>query len=380
MPQQPILVRLRKELGFSAHEVAAEGRWSRQEFEELEKSGEIDTSDAIRLTDLYGVDLAAVLSAERLEARKLPVAALLKGNARVLTADARFSMTEAVSVSRDITALKEVLGLRPTLPVTSFGEDPDLNHPETGNAERLALQVRNRLKLSGVVESVVEDICEPLGIHVFVADFEDHPVDAFSVWSPESGALIVVNRRGGNAASPQGLRTTLSHEVCHLLFDREKMRQISSFCEVEKVSASSRNEKVEQRARAFQVELLAPKTDVLSRWRMQGMGDYATRIRDLAAFFGIGPVAAAWQLANAGGPDFEPVHTKVEGGPWPEWKQLLTAVPVVEAEKRVPLMRRRILLPLVKAAFLADEISTSWGRELLRLDAAEWDELQATWI
>jgi Zn-dependent peptidase ImmA (M78 family) len=62
---------------------------------------------------------------------------------------------------------------------------------------------------------------------------------------------------------PSGIRFTLAHELCHLLFDREKARPI--------VHASTpwAERAVEQRANAFAAMLLMP----LDRLRLQAVSE-----------------------------------------------------------------------------------------------------------
>ncbi|GEM_PF-3318787 len=371
---ETMLARLRRRLGFRVDEVAAEGGWSRSAFAALERESNPDVEDGLRLSDLYGVDLACVLEKEAVRRVDVPLAALLKGNAEVLTADARFAMTGAMSAARDTRELERALGITPEVPVSEFRDDRDLDHPRSGNATRLALAVRERLGLDGVIASMVSDVCDRLGILVFSASLSDRSVDALSVYTADAGAYIVVNTDSPQTQGASGLRATLAHEVCHLLFDRRKMRDITSFCEVDRAKKRSRwspdDLPIERRARAFQAEFIAPGALLLSRWQA------GARQAEIAAEFGLGPTAVAWQLANVGGPAYHgELLPPVPLDGWPERQQLET-----EPCGAVPELRRGRLLRLVQQGLRQDELSESWARELLRLDVGTFDTLYGQWM
>lgn len=373
------LLRLRVHLGFSSAEVATAGGWSRKRFAEIEREVDLDIDDGLKLSDLYGVDVARILETEKVTTRDVPIAALLKGSAETLTADARFAISGAMSAARDVRQVQTLLGVVPTVPVTTFGEDRDLRHPESGIATRLAARVRERLGLTGVIPSMVSDVCDPLGVLVFTARFADRAVDALSAWSRDTGPIILVNGDSPVARSPLALRTALAHEICHLLFDREKMRSVRTFCELERTvhsASDAQTEAIERRARAFQVELIGPSDLLLHRWK-QLDSTPAARIRDLCEEFGMGPVAVARQIGNApGGPPFvDPGVMMIPNGPWREVERLQTR----ETHPTIPVMRRGLLLQLVRLAMEREILSFSRGRELLRLSSPEMEELVATW-
>lgn len=376
---EPILLRLRTRLGFTTAEVAAAGGWTRKRFSEIERDVDLDVDDGLKLSALYGVDIARILETNKVSAKDVPIAALLKGSAQTLTADARFSMAEAMAAAHDAREVQALLGIEPAVPVTNFGEDRDLRHPESGVAARLAARVRERLGLTGVIGSMVREVCDPLGVLLFTGRFTDRAVDALSAWSRDTGPVILVNADSPAARSPLSLRTALAHEICHLLFDREKMRDVRTFCQLERmghVGADARTEDIERRARAFQVELLGPSDLLLHRWRqMDGLP--ADRIRALCQEFGMGPVAVARQLGNApGGPPFvDPGVMMIPHDSWPEVEQLH----IDDDPQSIPATRRGALLRLVRLAMECELLSFSRGREFLRLTAPEMEHLVAMW-
>ncbi len=380
MPK-PLLEDLRTRLGFTAAEVAAAGGWSRRAYSQLERSAELSVEDALRLNDLFGVDVGDLLDAGKVRGKDVPVATLLKGNADTLTADARFAITEALSVARDVRELEETLGRRPLHAVTSFPEDLDLSHPSTGNAVRLAEVARGTLGISGVIESMVADVTEPLGILVFCVPFTDPLVDAVSTWNAASGPVIIVNKDSAHAQGEYALRVTLAHEVCHLLFDREKMRGVETLCELERAEHTTwrkDHEKIEKRARAFQVELIAPQSQVRQVWEEFGKPTGEDAIVKLSNHFGLGAVAMSWQLKHATEQDFNSGSGLTAALDTARWREA-SSVATRKEPQAIPPMRRGRLLDLVRDAWMDDEISSSWARELLRVDTVAWDSLAAEW-
>lgn len=376
------LARIRQRLGFSTTEVAAAGGWSRRDFGELERSGELDVQDLLKLTDIYGVDVGTILDRGSVRRADLPVAALLKGNADILTADTRFAMTEAMSVARDIRTVEDLLELQPARPVTSFGDDLDLSHPREGHVREMARGVREPLRLEGPIPSVVDDLVLRLGVLVFVAPLSDRLLDAFSTWSADTGPLIVVNEDSPRVRGPLGLRATLAHEVCHLLFDRHQMRTIDSFCEIERpteghVREFDRRERIERRARAFQAELLAPQADLLCAQAALAHLSPDRQLASLCTTWGLGPVAMAWQIRNANGPDFTQIGPiTVDASAFDEW----SAIRPADGPRAIPAMRRGRLLALVQRGLHDEALSVSWARELLRIGVEDFDRESRGWM
>lgn len=107
---------------------------------------------------------------------------------------------------------------------------------------------------------------------------------------------IVVNLSGRNR-NVFARRSTLAHELCHILFDpRERLRDLR----VDEYDDLDRREDlvpdpVEQRANAFAVQLLAPRTSALRVYEEQGDEALTTLIQQ----YGISFTAARYQVWNA---------------------------------------------------------------------------------
>lgn len=374
-----ILTRLRRNFGFREREVAMAGGWSPKAFSELERNDDPDFEDGMKLAELYGVDLFSILEDGKIHRKDIPIAALLKGNATVLSAGTRFSITRAVSIARDIRDLEEIIGIKPKIKVTDFPDNPDYRHPEKGGVDALVHNVREALGKRGVISSMIRDVCDVFGILIFTVALEESSVDALSTYTPSSGPIIVVNENGENVKSVYGLRVAIAHELCHLLFDRSRMQEIASFCELERGNKknskwASHDYEIERRARAFQVEFIAPKKHLLRTWKKLGRPKSHV---PLVHEYGLGATGVAWQLSNAR--KIKDYRRKSVQSPanvkWTEWRDLK-----VDGERGVPYMRTQNLLPLVREAILEDKISSSFGRSLLRTDVQTWDRLYCQWM
>jgi len=404
MGAQSRLIVLRTKLGFTREEIAGEAGWSRKRLRKMEAAdADLDVADALRLGDLYGVDIMEILDGRVLSGKFTPNATLLKSQADALPLPVRFEMTQALGVARDIKTLSTTLELPESpLSVTHFKEDRNLDHPKHGHPGVLAKRVRDYLECSSAVSSVLAQ-CKKLGVLVLSAKLLDPDLDGFCSFSLATGPVIIVNEL--LLGRPLAFRTTVAHELCHLFFDRKKMRSFNRFCETD--GAKKEDKKltgpldefawVEQRARAFQVALLAPQDEVLAAWKKLSVSTQKNRdatLFKLSSMFGTGPLSVAWQLVNAGGRDWTAIRDTQgamsaigqEVSPmWSEDTEKLRAesraatAADIRAAPSMPVLRQGLLFRMVKDAVLRGDLSESWARELLRISLAEWLALRAQW-
>lgn len=147
--------------------------------------------------------------------------------------------------------------------------------------------------------SVTEAPIDPEGVltewGIAVVDLSSRllPVDldAVSCWGELRGPTVFVNPEGLHAGAPNGRRTTLAHEICHLLVDR---RGALPFAEV--LTSDSKG-RAESRANAFAAELLAPQAVVGPA--LSG-DDFEAAFDDLRSRFGASAELVAWQARNSG--------------------------------------------------------------------------------
>jgi hypothetical protein len=121
-------------------------------------------------------------------------------------------------------------------------------------------------------------------------------IDAICAWGHAHGPVILTNPQGLHAGTPRGLRTTLAHELCHLLLDRDGALPVAE------VLGGSLPPRVERRARAFAAELLLPQE--AARAASEAKLDSGIDIEDVVAAlvdeYDVSLEVAAWQIRNSG--------------------------------------------------------------------------------
>lgn len=364
----------RNALGFSVDEVALEAGWTKHRLDELERTDDPDVSEALVLTDLYGVDVDALLDDEG--SSSIPVSALLRAQQSDISARARFAITGAASVARDARRLREALGHEDSwAKLESFQHRPESGDP--GEAEGLAEHVRSRLALGDKVIGSVSALAADLGVLVLWAEL-DRDVDAISMANEELGGLIVANRAGVHMQSGCHRRTTLAHELCHILFDRPRMASLDRFCVTGGVDDNHEHrDNIERRARAFPAYFLAPRAAVDVVWRNGGAP--AQKVADVMRTFGLGYEATRHHLHFLGflGRDERVSSVTVDQSKWDEAEAIpdpwRNTVQKVALEAGLDELRVRALIPLlIQGAAPPDALA----RDLLRANPEQWDALR----
>lgn len=115
-------------------------------------------------------------------------------------------------------------------------------------------------------------------------------VDALATWGDRRRPVVVVNTMGRHTRSVAGQRASLAHELGHVLFDADDALPLGE------ALGGRMPLDVEQRARAFAAELLAPRALLASRYH----GDALATVKQAAGRYGVSREIAAWQLRNAG--------------------------------------------------------------------------------
>jgi Zn-dependent peptidase ImmA (M78 family) len=129
----------------------------------------------------------------------------------------------------------------------------------------LARSVRERLQSVPSAKLDVEALALELGVDVQETAFQDESVLGVCIGTPAHAPLVVLNTSCPDASGPSGRRMTLSHELCHLLFDRGAYRHLARFEGAKAVG----DRLMEMRANAFAIELLVPMvnlSDVTEEW------------------------------------------------------------------------------------------------------------------
>lgn len=154
-----------------------------------------------------------------------------------------------------------------------------------------AAWLREDLGLTDLMRAEPEEILTLLEVGVDELSLKTSLVDAVACWGPNHGPIVFINSEGKFANSIVGRRTTLAHEICHLLLDR------SGALPLVEVLGGKAPARVEERARAFAAELLAPREYVGHEFSMTDTPDRT--LRHLRQQFGVGAELIAWQARNS---------------------------------------------------------------------------------
>ncbi len=213
----------------------------------------------------------------------------------VLTTEVDLALGEFQRVVRDIADVETALGISPpTLP----------SIPDRSNASQIHLgdhqaqRVREYLNLGLSPIPSMKSLVESLGIRiVWVSqDQVDRLVEGACIAHPRPAILVNLIEVG---KKPWHARTTLAHELCHLLFDmKQKNRQVL----VSRAGGTLPQwfDDMEQNARAFAACLLAPTEGVK---HLVGRIDPTSEraIRTIGEYFGVGRTVAINRLQDVFG-------------------------------------------------------------------------------
>jgi hypothetical protein len=99
-----------------------------------------------------------------------------------------------------------------------------------------------------------ESLLKQLDVRIESITLSECPLEAIACWGPNHGPAVILNIAADALAStPHGRRSTLAHELGHLLMDREGSLPLAE------VLGGLTPEWVEKRARAFAAEVLLPR-------------------------------------------------------------------------------------------------------------------------
>lgn len=262
-----------------------------------------------RLARTLGLDERIVTfrpGAERDEqfAYRLREMAFLRGrDGARLPESALLDFTEAAWVIGRQHRLMEWLEREPLsakLKTLGFGNDSrygDKGYPAWRFGYDLARTTRNKLDLPPdqpvILRSLVE---ERLGIPLVQMELPSVLAGATVARGEDRG--IVVNVEGLNT-NPWVRRSTIAHELGHLLWDPSQKLKSLTIDEFDALEEApwTRKDYVEARANAFAIEFLAPQQAVLDMYNEGGRGPSA--VRRIMEYFGVSFTAARYQIWNA---------------------------------------------------------------------------------
>lgn len=120
---------------------------------------------------------------------------------------------------------------------------------------------------------------------------ETSGIDALACWGPRHGPVLFLNREDGSPAHIHGERSTLAHEICHLLLDRHDALPVAE------VLKGHTPERLEKRARAFAAEFLLPRS--VAAAHVRDADDLKKSVRSLSGSFGVSEALVCWQVYNS---------------------------------------------------------------------------------
>ena len=164
------------------------------------------------------------------------------------------------------------------------------------------------------IASMRELIEETFGIILIQCDLGDQIAGA--TIESQNHRSIVVNLSGANR-SVYVRRTTMAHELGHLLFDPVQelsTLRVDDYGELERPHEEIADA-VEQRANAFAVELLAPQEAILAHYEKSG------DITETVGYFGLGPTPSKHQIRNASSGRITPASMRVARSDSEEWRK-----------------------------------------------------------
>jgi Zn-dependent peptidase ImmA (M78 family) len=138
----------------------------------------------------------------------------------------------------------------------------------------------------------IETIIRTLGIKTVDENFGVDGPRGVAIAGPGYSPTILINCEHLMNTEPSGIRFTLAHELCHLLFDREKARPI--------VHASTpwAERAVEQRANAFAAMLLMPLDRLTLQADSEDVESLQSDVRRLTRKLEVSRTALIRHLAN----------------------------------------------------------------------------------
>lgn len=134
------------------------------------------------------------------------------------------------------------------------------------------------------------EILKHMGVSIHSIEIPEQNIDAIACWGPRHGPAVIVNAQGVHSQEEKGQRSTLAHEICHLLIDRTGALPLAE------ILNGSAPHNVEARAKAFAAELLLPRN--LAYDRVVNASDPEDAVNELRSA-GLSKEIIAWQVRNA---------------------------------------------------------------------------------
>ncbi|HVE83095.1 MAG TPA: ImmA/IrrE family metallo-endopeptidase [Myxococcales bacterium] len=156
---------------------------------------------------------------------------------------------------------------------------------------RLASWFRGKVKAPDRRAVPIEALLKSLGVQIAELPVTAPDLDAVACWGPRHGPAVLINLSGRLARTPNGRRTTLAHEICHLLVDRAGALPLAE------ALGGDAPRPPERRANAFAAEMLLPRAAAASALAAAQDPRKATDM--LIRRYQVSGEVVAWQAYNS---------------------------------------------------------------------------------
>lgn len=168
---------------------------------------------------------------------------------------------------------------------------PEGKHHDQGY--QAAIWLRKTLNISEQRSVSPQALLRDWGVKVESDTLPDSRLGALACWGPQHGPAILINKAENSVSSHRhGENSTLAHEICHLLLDRQ------SALPVAEVLNGNTPERLEKRARAFAAELLLPRQAVEDHVRK--FSELRLAVKTLSSDYAVSEELVCWQVINSG--------------------------------------------------------------------------------
>lgn len=219
-------------------------------------------------------------------------------DSEILAAARMSSSVAGVDVQAKILAVLKSLGKQKTTYLDSLSDEYkrglaiDEGRPYE-DGYRLARWLRNKLGVPSSSSVNPRDILNKWNIAIKVIELNECRIDAIACWGSHHGPAIVLNAGSGSRAKyNHGERSTLAHEISHLLVDRGNALQAAE------VLGGLTPKYVEQKANAFAAEFLIPQESV--KQYIQQNSNIKSAVDAMVNHFDVSAQLIGWQIKNSG--------------------------------------------------------------------------------
>ncbi len=362
------LRRTRESLGLTAKDVAKRAKLREQEVK--------DAEDRSRVNPIQNLERLAIVLG--LDERILSYSAGANGNDQLagrlkalregtLSVNSVSALSEASWVIRTQYRLMKECGrsksevLRKFAPSDNYGSP---GYPAYKQGYYLANETRKILGLSPDEPiTSLRDLCEAIDIAVVQTELSPKIAGATIAVAGERG--IVLNINGPNA-NVWVRRATLAHELAHLFWDSEERLEHITVDDYKSLNSQpARNsDRVEARANAFAIALLAPP--VATARRFEAAVSPEEGLSDIMSHFGLSFSAARHHISNCTGKVINVGH--IDPLPSDEWTARENSTVDFFPDHRTPFSRRGKFAENVVAALDAEIISEDSAARYLNID------------